>query len=216
MKLIIRVTAVLVFAFCVVPAFAFPLCANLTDTYSLAIADMQGRGPAKWKALRESGDCAEVKGASYILTIDSYQISGESVTRIAQFTILGKSLYGLRAGELPSPIIEARDNGEWEVVNPAEVREWYRKLMQPDYPNTSCCGEADAYHADSFESGPNGYIAIITDDRVIPGRAQVPVGTRVPIPNHKLKYDAGNPTGHGVVFLGSNGQVFCYIAPGGI
>ncbi len=44
----------------------------------------------------------------------------------------------------------ARDYGQWESVNPA-IREWYEALMQPDNPSASCCGEADAYWADSYE-----------------------------------------------------------------
>jgi len=36
----------------------------------------------------------------------------------------------------------ARDNGQWEGSDP-KVRQWYQKLMQPDNPRVSCCGEAD-------------------------------------------------------------------------
>ena len=46
-------------------------------------------------------------------------------------------------------VVNARDLGQWGAINndPA-VREWYQALMQPDMPNASCCGEADAYWAD--------------------------------------------------------------------
>ena len=44
----------------------------------------------------------------------------------------------------------ARDFGQWEA-QPPEVRQWFQRLMQPDVPTLSCCGEADAYWADSFE-----------------------------------------------------------------
>ena len=44
----------------------------------------------------------------------------------------------------------------------------------------------------------------------------IPVGTRIPVPNFKMKWDAGNPTGHGIIFIGTQGQVFCYVTPGGI
>ena len=47
-------------------------------------------------------------------------------------------------------VANARDLGQWQSVNP-EVREWYQALKQPDHPAISCCGEADAYWADSFE-----------------------------------------------------------------
>ena len=48
-------------------------------------------------------------------------------------------------------VANARDLGQWELVNP-EVREWYQALMQPDNPAASCCGEADAYWADCSKS----------------------------------------------------------------
>ena len=37
-----------------------------------------------------------------------------------------------------------------------------------------------------------------------------------PIPNGKMKRDMGNPTGNGNIFIGSNGQLFCYVSPGGV
>ena len=48
------------------------------------------------------------------------------------------------------------------------------------------------------------------------GKGVIPEGTRIPVPNQKLKWDEGNPTGHGIIFIGSNGQVFCYVTPGGV
>ena len=42
----------------------------------------------------------------------------------------------------------ARDMGQWANVDPVQ-RQWFNGLMQPDNPNLSCCGEADAYWADS-------------------------------------------------------------------
>ena len=104
----------------------------------------------------------------------------------------------------------ARDNGQWGN-QPAYLREWFQKLMQPDYPHMSCCGEADAFEADSFEVSGDEYVAIITN-----GKGVIPEGTRIPVPNQKLKWDEGNPTGHGIIFIGSNGQVFCYVTPGGV
>jgi len=54
----------------------------------------------------------------------------------------------------------ARDNGQWGN-QPAYLREWFQKLMQPDNPHMSCCGEADAFEADSFEVSGDEYVAII-------------------------------------------------------
>ena len=48
-------------------------------------------------------------------------------------------------------VASARDFGQWEATDP-QIREWYQALMQPDNPAVSCCGEADAYWADSSKS----------------------------------------------------------------
>jgi hypothetical protein len=104
----------------------------------------------------------------------------------------------------------ARDNGQWGD-SPANIRQWFQSLMQPDNPAVSCCGEADAFEADTFEVEGDHYIAVITD-----GKGVIPPGTRIPVPNQKMKWDAGNPTGHGIVFIGTNGQLYCYVAPGGV
>jgi hypothetical protein len=108
------------------------------------------------------------------------------------------------------PSALARDNGQWES-SPPHVRKWFQGLRQPDNPRVSCCGEADAYEADIFEVGGGGYIAVITD-----GKGDIPNGTRIAVPNHKIKWDEGNPTGHGIIFIGIQGQVYCYVAPGGV
>jgi hypothetical protein len=103
----------------------------------------------------------------------------------------------------------ARPGPQW-ADEPAAVREWYKGLMQPDNPLVSCCGEADAYEADTFEVEGDHYVAIITD-----GKDVIPPGTRIPVPNTKMKFDRGNPTGHGIIFLGTGGVLYCYVAPGG-
>jgi hypothetical protein len=105
---------------------------------------------------------------------------------------------------------KARDNGQWADV-PAHVRQWFQSLKQPDHPRQSCCGEADAFEADSFVAEGDHYVAIITD-----GKGEIPNGTRIPVPNHKMKWDAGNPTGHGIIFIGPRQQVYCYVTPGGL
>jgi hypothetical protein len=103
----------------------------------------------------------------------------------------------------------ARDNGQWGDTPPS-VRQWFQSLMQPDNPHMSCCGEADAFEADIFEIDGDHYVAIITD-----GKGVMSPGTRIAIPNQKMKWDKGNPTGHGIVFIGSRGEVYCYVTPGG-
>jgi len=104
----------------------------------------------------------------------------------------------------------ARDNGQW-ANSAAGVRQWFQSLMQPDNPYLSCCGEADAFESDAFEVEGDHYIAVITD-----GKGNIPNGTRILVPSQKMKWDAGNPTGHGVIFVGPQGQVYCYVAPDGV
>lgn len=115
------------------------------------------------------------------------------------------------------PAAPARDLGQWAAQDPALSR-WFQGLMQPDNPGVPCCGEADAYWADSFEIKGDRYVAIVTDERddTPLGRPHVAVGTRIEIPNGKIKFDRGNPTGHGIVFVGNYGNVYCYLPPGGV
>lgn len=111
----------------------------------------------------------------------------------------------------------ARDLGQWNEANPY-IGKWFKALKQPDNKWMSCCGEADAYWADQTETGPNGELyAIITDDRDDEPlrRHHVPIGTKILIPPHKIKWDQGNPTGHIVIFLSSVDEVFCYVQNGG-
>jgi hypothetical protein len=58
--------------------------------------------------------------------------------------------------------------------------------MQPNHPTVSRCGEADGDH----------YFAIVADRKGVS-----PNGPRTPVPNTKMKWDAGNPTGHGIILL---------------
>jgi hypothetical protein len=104
----------------------------------------------------------------------------------------------------------ARDNGQW-ADQPTYLRQWFQRLMQPDNPVMSCCGEADAFEADTFEADGDHYVAIITD-----GKGMIPNGSKFTVPNDKMKWDDGNPTGHGILFIGNGGQVYCYVTPGGV
>src|ERR1700730_11018132 len=104
----------------------------------------------------------------------------------------------------------ARDDGQW-ANSLSNIRKWVQRLMQPDHPRLSCCGEADAFEADTFEVDGDHYVAVITD-----GKGVIPSGTRINVPNQKMKWDRGNPTGHGIIFIGNQGQVYCYVAPGGV
>jgi len=52
---------------------------------------------------------------------------------------------------------KARDNGQWANA-PEHVRQWFQSLKQPDHPRQSCCGEADAFEADSFVAEGDHYV----------------------------------------------------------
>ena len=90
--------------------------------------------------------------------------------------------------------------------------------MQPDNPNASCCGEADAYWADEIHVRGGKTFATVTDSRPDGPlkRPHIAVGTQIEIPNHKLKWDRSNPTGHTVIFLSRVGYVFCFVQGSGI
>lgn len=95
---------------------------------------------------------------------------------------------------------------------------WYAGLMQPDNPNMSCCGKADAYWCDKINVENGKTFCTITDDRPDAplNRPHIPVGTKIEIPDYKLKWDRGNPTGHAVVFVTRALYVYCFVQSTGI
>lgn len=97
-----------------------------------------------------------------------------------------------------------------------ELDKWYGSLMQPDNPNVSCCGKADAYWCDDYYARDGKAFCRITDDRKVVGRPDIPVGTEFEIPPYKLKFDRGNPTGHHIVFVNTQGHVWCFVQGGGV
>jgi hypothetical protein len=122
----------------------------------------------------------------------------------------GQRLFGLTL--LPSVRL-TRNDPEWEK-SPPHVRKWFQSLTQPDDPRVSCCGEADAYEADLFERDGDHWVAIITGQGPgVASKPYIPEGTRISVPNSKMKWDQGNPTGHGIIFIGSRGEVYCYVTP---
>ena len=100
-----------------------------------------------------------------------------------------------------------RPGPQWAQNDP-ERTAWFGRQMMPDNPSISCCGEADAYYADGVEVVDGVVYAIVTDDRPDEplGRPHVDVGTRTD----------PNPTGHTILFLGRDGQVYCYLPDGGV
>ncbi len=117
----------------------------------------------------------------------------------------------LAVGYLFEPVI-SRDLGQWENTDPA-VHEWYRTLTRPDYPQGICCTEADAYWADEVHVRGGKTYATITDDRDDGPlhRPHIPNGTEFEVPEIKLKWDRGNPTGHNVLFISTRGDVWCFV-----
>lgn len=115
-----------------------------------------------------------------------------------------------------------------EIPDPAKLtrcRNWIANVQRPDQSG-SCCGEGDAFIADRFRQDGDKYYAIITQE--YPGGTYddgdggtisslgVPIGTEILIPKEKINRafsEGGNPSGHGIVFLYSNGEVLCYLGP---
>jgi hypothetical protein len=95
---------------------------------------------------------------------------------------------------------------------------WYQTLMMPDNPSVRCCGKEDEYRCDAFVRDGETWCRV-TDDRVVPNRPVVAVGTEILIPPHKYKFDQGNPTGHTLVFgkpSGGDFYVYCFVQGTGI
>lgn len=109
------------------------------------------------------------------------------------------------------------DSGQWEGADPA-IREWYRGLMRPDAPHASCCDLSDAYYADIVHVRNGKTFAVVTDDRddAPLGRPHIDVGTEIEVPNDKLKWDRGNPTGHNVLFVSKGLFAWCFVQGSGI
>lgn len=100
-------------------------------------------------------------------------------------------------------------------VHHPEHNDWYMSLKRPDAPAQSCCGLADAYWADEVKVVDGKTYVKVQDERddEMLGRPHIPSGTWVYVPNEKLKHDQGNPTGHGVIFIGHGNvdTVYCYV-----
>jgi hypothetical protein len=83
-------------------------------------------------------------------------------------------------------------------------------------------GEDDAYFCDEVHVRDGHTFCNITDDRrdELLMRAHIDVGTEIAIPDNKLKWDRGNPSGHAVVFLGFHDglptMVYCFVQSGGV
>lgn len=111
----------------------------------------------------------------------------------------------------------AKDDGQWENADPT-IRNWYSGLTQPDNPSASCCGETDAYWCDTIHIRGQKTFCAITDTRddAPLHRRHIDVGTEFEIPNHKLKWNEGNPTGHAIIFLSKGDYVYCFVQGTGI
>ena len=105
--------------------------------------------------------------------------------------------------------------GQWDGVDPLH-RQWFDELMRPDNPGIRCCGLADAYWADSYEVNGDQYVAIITDTRDDKPlrRPHIENGKRVAVPNTKIKWDRGNPTGTALSSLASAVRSIVICHPG--
>jgi len=126
--------------------------------------------------------------------------------------------------------VQARDFSDPSLTPQQQLEryQWFSRQKMPDNPGMSCCGEGDAYYADSvFRDGKDDY-AVITDDRPDGplGRPHIKPGTRIAIPPHKYKDTRAdpNPTAHTIIFVRwydedpdyGNWGVLCYLPYGGM
>jgi hypothetical protein len=88
----------------------------------------------------------------------------------------------------------------------------YQGLMMTDCPTASCCSEVDAHWCDSILVNDGKNFCTISHDRdnIRLKRTPVPIGAEIEIPDNKLTRKDGNPTGHGVAFLNTDGFVHCF------
>lgn len=96
-----------------------------------------------------------------------------------------------------------------EVGSP--YAEWFESLRVPDYPATSCCGEADQYWADTYVEVDDGLRVLAYRTR-----ADGSLDTRtVVVPLSKVDWNRNNPTGKIVVFIGGTGMPYCLVPANG-
>jgi hypothetical protein len=131
----------------------------------------------------------------------------------------------LAVGIFPS---HGRPLEKWAQATP-ERQQFFQRAMRPDLRSADgtmaspCCGEADAYEADEFDTEDGKLYAVLTCNdpancAPVEDKTLLPVGTRILIPPEKIlpPHQPDNRTGHGWVFLASNSVwVFCYAFPGG-
>ena len=132
--------------------------------------------------------------------------------------VLAAALLGLLVPPCLSVPAHARDLGQWGNA-PAAERDWFARLMMPDNPTVSCCGEGDAYWADEADVEDGQVYAVITDERPDEPlrRAHIAPGTRFLVPPEKITRKDGNPTGHVIIFIAPVSQaVLCYVMNGGV
>ena len=190
---------------------AHPVCLKKADAYRLAAADVASTSATLWEEFVAEGKCAIVP-ATYLFTLET--TVADELSRMVEYSALGSRVWGL-VTKLPSNVWQVRYDPEWEN-SPPLVRKWFQELMQPDNPGYSCCGEADSYEADLYEQDGESYIAIITGQGPAVNKLHIPEGTRLRVPTTKIKWDKGNPTGHGIIFVGRDYTIYCYVPPAGL
>jgi hypothetical protein len=143
------------------------------------------------------------------------------------------------------PVAHGRPNEAWRVLK-AEAEsqgdiETLRRLKYVGsagtlrWPNgqtykASCCGEADAYEADDFDTDADGNLyAVLTcndprDCEEVKGKLARPPGARFKIPAEKVLVNRNpvNDTGHGWVWISATSTdgdgdpaIYCYAPPAG-
>lgn len=138
--------------------------------------------------------------------------------------LLLAALFLLTSCELTKPVL-AFDHG---FPKDTERSKFFQLLKRPDKYPDSCCGEADAYEADTYTRNKDGsYDVVITEGSEIQYedgtyRPEIPNGSKIHVPENKINppvETSHNPTGHAWLFVSvvhpigggaEPGLVYCY------
>ena len=116
--------------------------------------------------------------------------------------------------ELSAPVVTADNEPEIKDLE-LSAEELAPKLVPPAAAAEVPFAKEDAA---MLVRGTDKVIAIITDTRPDGplGRRPIAPGTKFEIPQNKITYRGGNPTGHIVIFVNQLDAVLCYVMNGGV
>lgn len=179
-----RAFGFLTVALCVITeAKAESVCADKQDIYRLAIADIQGTAPEKWRELVAEGVCGNIP-VTYLWTLDTYYDKDKEFSRVVVYLAQGTHYYGLRT-TLP------QNQRIWRIQHESHPQDlglhnkFYNTWLQPSVlgnpRSTSCCDQKDCYPTVIKKIGDHWFAQRREDLKWIR------------IPEGKLEHNQGDP-----------------------